>query len=38
MIYETGYAVAATDRTLERDNLGARTGKAFHGRLDKNTH
>jgi Zn-dependent M28 family amino/carboxypeptidase len=38
MIYEAGYAVAATDRTLERDNLGARTGKAFHGRLDKNTH
>jgi len=36
MIYQAGYAVAATERTLERDNQGARTGKGFSGPLEKN--
>src|SRR5207244_3046706 len=26
LVYETGFAIANTDRTLERDNLGPRTG------------
>jgi Zn-dependent M28 family amino/carboxypeptidase len=35
MVYQAGFAAAATDRVLERDNLGPRTGKTFHGLLPK---
>ncbi len=31
MIYQTGFSVANTDRTLTRDNKGPRAGKGFVG-------
>ncbi len=35
MIYQTGFAVANTDRVLERDNRGPRAGRGFSGPLAK---
>jgi hypothetical protein len=35
LVYETGFSIANTDRTLERDNKGPRSGKAFEGKLLK---
>jgi Zn-dependent M28 family amino/carboxypeptidase len=35
LVYQTGFAVANTDRTLERDNRGARSGRGFSGRIAK---
>jgi hypothetical protein len=33
LVYETGYALANTDRVLERDNRGPRAGKGFSGKI-----
>jgi peptidase M28-like protein len=33
LVYETGFAIANTDRTLERDNRGPRAGKGFSGKI-----
>jgi Zn-dependent M28 family amino/carboxypeptidase len=35
MIYQAGFALANTERTLERDNLGPRAGRGFAGALTK---
>ena len=35
LIYETGFNLASTERVLERDNKGPRTGKGFQGRVQK---
>jgi hypothetical protein len=35
LVYQTGFAVADTDKTLQRDNRGARSGKGFSGRIAK---
>jgi hypothetical protein len=35
LVYETGFSVANTDRTLERDNRGPRSGKGFAGKIQK---
>jgi hypothetical protein len=35
LVYETGFGIANTDRVLERDNKGSRTGKGFQGKLSK---
>jgi Zn-dependent M28 family amino/carboxypeptidase len=34
-IYQAGFSIANTDRVLERDNLGSRSGKGFKGPLKK---
>jgi peptidase M28-like protein len=33
LVYETGFAIANTDRVLERDNRGPRAGKGFSGKV-----
>lgn len=33
LVYETGFAIASTDRVLERDNRGPRAGKDFSGKV-----
>ena len=33
LVYETGFAIANTDRTLERDNRGPRSGKGASGKI-----
>jgi hypothetical protein len=33
MVYEAGFTVANSEKSLVRDNLGARTGKGFTGKL-----
>jgi hypothetical protein len=33
LVYETGYAIANTDRVLERDNRGPRAGKGYSGKI-----
>jgi hypothetical protein len=35
LVYETGFAIANTDRTLERDNRGPRSGKGFSGKIGR---
>lgn len=35
MVYESGFAVANSDRVLVRDNLGPRSGRGFQGRLSR---
>jgi len=35
LVYETGFSIANTDRTLVRDNKGPRSGKGFEGRIAK---
>ena len=35
LVYETGYSLANTDRVLERDNKGPRSGKGFSGEIKK---
>lgn len=35
LVYETGFSLANTDRVLERDNKGPRSGKGHEGRLHK---
>jgi peptidase M28-like protein len=35
LVYETGFAVANTDRILERDNRGPRSGKGFNGKIGR---
>jgi hypothetical protein len=35
LVYETGFSVANTERILERDNKGPRSGKGFSGRIQK---
>jgi hypothetical protein len=34
-IYEAGFSIADSERPLERDNLGPRSGRDFHGLLPK---
>jgi Zn-dependent M28 family amino/carboxypeptidase len=35
LIYQTGFAVADTEKSLQRDNRGPRSGKGFSGRIMK---
>jgi Zn-dependent M28 family amino/carboxypeptidase len=35
LVYQTGFAVADTEKTLQRDNRGPRSGKGFSGRIAK---
>jgi len=35
LVYETGFSIANTDRVLERDNKGPRSGKGFTGKIGK---
>ena len=35
MVYQAGFSVANTERTLTRDNKGPRAGRGFAGRIDK---
>ncbi len=35
LVYQTGFNVANTERTLIRDNRGPRAGRGFSGRIDK---
>jgi Zn-dependent M28 family amino/carboxypeptidase len=35
MVYQAGFSVANTDRTLTRDNKGPRAGRGFAGRIEK---
>ena len=35
LVYETGFGIANSDRALERDNKGSRTGRGYEGRLTK---
>ena len=35
MVYQSGFNVANSERTLTRDNLGPRTGKGNSGRIEK---
>jgi hypothetical protein len=35
LVYETGFSVANTERVLERDNKGPRTGKGFAGKIPR---
>ena len=35
LVYETGFAIANTDRVLERDNRGPRSGKGFEGKIGR---
>ena len=35
LVYQTGFGVANSERTLTRDNKGPRAGKGFAGRIDK---
>jgi hypothetical protein len=35
LVYETGFSVANTERILERDNKGPRSGRGFSGRIQK---
>ena len=35
LVYETGFAIASTDRVLERDNRGPRAGKGFNGKIGR---
>jgi Zn-dependent M28 family amino/carboxypeptidase len=35
LVYETGFAIANTDRVLERDNRGPRAGKGFNGKIGR---
>ena len=35
LVYETGFNIANTDRVLERDNKGPRSGKGYVGRVQK---
>jgi Zn-dependent M28 family amino/carboxypeptidase len=35
MVYQAGFSVANTDRTLTRDNRGPRAGRGFSGRIGK---
>ncbi len=37
-IYQAGFSLADTARVLERDNLGPRSGRGFHGLLPKAGH
>jgi len=38
LVYETGYSIANTDHTLERDNLGPRTGFGSKAEVIKKPH
>jgi Zn-dependent M28 family amino/carboxypeptidase len=33
LVYQTGFAIANTDKTLTRDNKGPRSGKNFQGKI-----
>ena len=35
LVYQAGFNVANSERTLERDNLGPRTVKGFQGKIKK---
>jgi Zn-dependent M28 family amino/carboxypeptidase len=35
LVYEVGFNVANTDKILERDNLGPRSGRGFEGKIKK---
>jgi hypothetical protein len=35
LVYETGFAVATTDRALEHDNMGPRAGRGFTGLIKR---
>jgi hypothetical protein len=35
LVYQAGFAVAQSERTLTRDNRGPRAGRGFSGRIDK---
>jgi hypothetical protein len=35
LVYEIGFSVASSDRALERDNKGPRSGRGFAGRIPK---
>ena len=35
LVYQAGFSVANTDRTLSRDNKGPRAGRGFSGRIDR---
>jgi hypothetical protein len=35
LVYQSGFNVANSDKPLERDNKGPRSGRGFHGRIDR---
>jgi hypothetical protein len=35
LVYETGFSIANTERVLERDNKGPRSGKGFVGTIPR---
>jgi hypothetical protein len=35
LVYQAGFNVANSDKPLERDNKGPRSGRGFHGRIDR---
>jgi len=35
LVYQVGFAIANTDRVLDRDNKGPRSGKGFQGKIEK---